>query len=255
MRKPIVGISMKIYKNYPDELINYVERLMEEKSILDEIDVFILPSMGTLYPIANIINNSSLMYGAQNIAPEAKGALTGEYSVESLCNIGGTVVEIGHAERRQIFNEDDEMIAKKVKLACEYNMTTLLCIGEDQKLQINERKELLKKQLKSNLNLVEENHLNKIVIAYEPVWAIGKDEAASTNYIHSSHKIIREILYELFQEESYSIRIIYGGSVSAQNSARILDNKDTDGVFVGRFGHNVDNFIEILEQTYSIKGG
>lgn len=246
-RTPIVGISMKIYKNNSSEMIEYAENLKDRTEEINDVDVFIFPSMGTLYPVSKVLEESNVNYGSQNIAPLENGAYTGELSIESLIDLGANYVEIGHFERRSIFNESEEMISDKVELAVNNNIKPIICIGELEKDTENNVKEYLKQQIKSSLSKINIDQINDVLFAYEPVWAIGKKDSAEHTYIHKIHSLIREILKELFGiEYTESVRLIYGGSVSSKNAEDILNSDDVDGVFVGRFGHDIDQFFKII---------
>jgi triosephosphate isomerase (TIM) len=246
-RKPVVGISLKIYMNTVAQTRAYVQQLKELCQDISKLEIFIFPSLGTIPCVAELLENTNIGYGAQNIAPVANGAFTGEYSIESLLECGGTWVELGHAERRANFNETDAMINQKVRLVLEHGMTPVLCIGEsiEQKERVRDH---LRQQLLSDLAAIDSAKLEKVVIAYEPVWSIGQAEAAAPEYVHTLHKMIRQLLNELYgQKVSERVRIIYGGSVSKENAGAIIADENVDGVFVGRFGHDPDNFKEIIE--------
>lgn len=246
-RKPVVGISLKIYMNTVAKTRAYVQQVKVLCQEISKLEVFIFPSLGTIPCVAELLKNTNIGYGAQNIAPVANGAFTGEYSIESLLECGGTLVELGHAERRANFNETDEMINQKARLVLEHGMTPVLCIGEsiEQKESVRDH---LRQQLVSNLTAIDSAKLENVIIAYEPIWSIGQAEAAAPEYVHKIHKMIRQLLHELYgQKVSEKVRIIYGGSVSKVNAGAIIADENVDGVFVGRFGHEPDNFKEIIE--------
>lgn len=246
-RKPIVGISMKIYKNTSEELQVYTNTLVDKYPKDLNVDVFILPSMGTLHPVSKILLDTQVGWGSQNMAPFKNGAYTGELSVESLVELGAKYVEIGHFERRTIFKETDEMIADKVSLALENNLIPIICIGEFSRHDLASVQGELESQIGSALSQADSGQLNQVVFAYEPAWAIGQREAADYTYVHKVHKLIRTILKDKYGDQDTSgTRLIYGGSVSMDNAEAIMDSPDVDGVFVGRFGHDINNFIEIV---------
>lgn len=248
-RKPVVGISLKLYLNTVEKTRAYVQQLKELCQDISNVEIFIFPSLGTISGVAELLKNTDIGYGAQNIAPVANGAFTGEYSIESLLECGGSLVELGHAERRANFNETDVMINQKVRLVLENGMTPVLCIGESikQKERVSDH---LRQQLLSNLTAIDSVELEKVIIAYEPIWSIGQPEAASPKYVHTIHEMIRQLLNELYgQKVSEKVRIIYGGSVSKENVGAIIANENVDGVFVGRFGHDPVNFKAIIEEV------
>lgn len=214
------------------------------------------PGMGVLYPVAMILKDSEIGLGSQNIAPAANGAYTGEFSIESLKEMNGSYAEIGHIERRTIFNETDDMINQKVRLALDYGVTPVLCIGEVMKTDdYQEIKDLMKKQLFLDLFQIEGKKAEKIILAYEPAWAVGKTCAASAVHVQQVHGLIRECIKELYDRQtSEKIRIIYGGSVSQENVKLIVSDENVDGVFVGRFGHHPKQYASIVETVKKVKG-
>lgn len=256
MRKPIVGISLKLYQNQIDKARDFAHAIVEEVGEEKRIEQFMCPGMGVLYPIAMILKESEIGLGSQNIAPAVNGAYTGEFSIESLKEMKGSYAEIGHIERRTIFHETDEMINQKVRLTLDNEVTPVLCIGEVTKTDdYQEIKGLMKKQLFLDLFQLEGKQVEKIILAYEPAWAVGKTCAASATHVHQVHGLIRECIKELYDiQTAEKIRIIYGGSVSQENAKLIVSNENVDGVFVGRFGHNPKNYATIVETVRKVKG-
>lgn len=253
MRKPAIGISFKIYKNKKTDMETYLGELKKLCVGTIEADLFVFPSMGTLAVASDYLVNTEIHFGAQNIAPIANGALTGELSIESLIDWQADFVEVGHAERRQELGETDKCIAKKIKLALANQVTPVVCIGEDE-TQKKRLREQLNRQLRADLSDIPEEQLKKVILAYEPIWAIGQKEAASADYVHQAHRIIREEMIDLFSDEvAQAVRIIYGGSVSKENTEAIVKDENVDGVFVGRFGHDPQNFKEIVDLVLKIK--
>ncbi|MBO0454225.1 triose-phosphate isomerase [Candidatus Enterococcus murrayae] len=253
MRKPVVGISLKIYMNKLEQTLGFINEIKMLSRDEQDVDLLVFPSMGTLREVGKILEDTSIKYGAQNIAFLSNGALTGEFSIESLIDMNGSIVELGHAERRKYFHETDEMINQKMKLAFENNLVPVLCIGEreEEKERVEEH---LKYQIRMALKDISKTKLKELIIAYEPVWAIGKAQAASPEYVHSIHTVIRSILTaEYGSEVAESVRLIYGGSVSQNNTEEIIRNIDVDGVFVGRFGHDPKQFGNIIEQVRTVK--
>lgn len=255
MRKPIVGISLKLYQNKIDNARNFAHAIVEEVGEEKKIEQFMCPGMGVLYPVAMILKESEIGLGSQNMAPEPNGAYTGEFSIESLIEMKGGYVEIGHIERRRIFQETDEMINQKVRLALDYGLTPVLCIGEVNKTEdYQEIKDLMKKQLFLDLFQIEGKQAEKIILAYEPAWAVGKTCAASAKHVHQVHGLIRECIKELYDNQiAENIRIIYGGSVSQENVKLLVSDENVDGVFVGRFGHNPKQYASIAETVKKAK--
>lgn len=254
-RKPIVGMSLKMYHNLLKEAADFAESIDQLVGREESIEQFLFPGMGTLYPVSLKLKESLIGFGSQNIAPAENGAYTGEFSIESLIDMGGTYVEIGHSERRSLFHETDEMIADKVQLTIESGLIPVLCIGEPKETADFEWiKSFLENQLSTDLKKTAKEKLETVIVAYEPVWAIGAINAASADHIAKIHTLIRESLSHLFgTETAEKIRIIYGGSVSKDNVNSIVSNENVDGVFVGRFGHDPKNYQAIVETVKTIK--
>lgn len=253
-RKPIVGMSLKIYVNRMEEAKIMAEEMLKRLGHLTDVDLFLIPSMGTLYPVAEVLKGSTIRYGVQNIAPKENGAYTGEFSIESAEDLSCSLVELGHAERKSLFMETSEMINEKVHLTLRYGMWPIVCIGEREKGE--GRKDALKEQILSYLKDVAPEAFRSIVLAYEPEWAIGQPEPAKASYVHESMAIIREIVKEDFgKEASEEVRLIYGGSAKKETATEITRSEDVDGLFIGRFGHNMDNLEAIVTNVRKAKEG
>ncbi|GCF94750.1 triosephosphate isomerase 2 [Enterococcus florum] len=255
MRKPIVGISLKMYQNQIDAARNFAHAIVEEVGEEKKVEQFMCPGMGVLYPVAMILKESTIGLGSQNIAPVSNGAYTGEFSIESLKDMKGSYAEIGHIERRTYFSESDDLINQKVRLALEQEVTPVLCIGEVEKTDDYDAvKALMKKQLFLDLFHLSNQEAAKVILAYEPAWAVGKTCAASAVHVHQVHRLIRECINELYDSQTAEkIRIIYGGSVSQENVKLIVSDPNVDGVFVGRFGHDPKRYASIVETVKSMK--
>ena len=248
MRKKIVGLSLKNYINSLEKTRELMTTLNQRCGTEAQVEQFLFPSLGTISVAKEVLDKSSIQYGAQNISPYANGAYTGEYSIETLIDYGGKFVEIGHNERKTIFLETDEMIHKKIELTLNYGLIPVVCIGEgNKKYETAVFYQLMKDQMTNYFHSIEEKSLKQVILAYEPGWAIGQAQAAKGEYIHQAHQMIRSILAELFGEEvTEEIRIIYGGSVSKDNAKEIINHPDVDGLFLGRFGHEPQNYQKIL---------
>lgn len=252
MRKPIVGMSLKIYINTMDKATKLAEDSRERFQGIRDVDVFLIPSMGTVYPVSKVLQGTNILYGVQNIAPIENGAMTGEFSIESALDLGCSLVEIGHAERKKIFKEDYGMINEKVKLTLGKGLMPIICIGENE--QGEGREASLREQIIRVFDGVPGRDMTRAVLAYEPEWAIGRATPAEASYVHESHEIIREILQEEFGRTARDeVRIIYGGSVNKENALELTSHRDVDGLFIGRFGHDIDNFVEIVNNVRKSK--
>ncbi|TDT50350.1 triose-phosphate isomerase [Fonticella tunisiensis] len=248
MRKKIVGSSWKmhidsIYKG--EELAKEIRNLVGK---IDEIDIFIIPTYPMIPVISKIFQGSCIKWGAQNVSYIEKGALTGEVPPLVLKELGCTYVEVGHAERRANLNETDETVNKKIKLIFKYGMIPIICIGETlSDLNNNYGKLRLETQILWALDGLNKDEIEKVVIAYEPVWAIGQSEAAKEDYVEEVHSFIRSVITDRYGEEvGQAVRIIYGGSVSPESAQKLCLKENVDGVFIGRFGLKAENFEKMV---------
>lgn len=251
MRKKIVGASWKMHINNLKDGTHLAQKIKEYVGNIYDVEIFILPPFPIIKYIADIFKDSKIGWGSQNICFEEKGAFTGEVPPQILKDLGCTYVEIGHAERRCMFNETNEIVNKKVKLSFKYQLTPVVCIGETKEdLDNNFQNIRLKTQVLWALDGLSKENISKIIFAYEPVWAIGQQESADAAYVENMHKYIRDVIKDEYGDEiSNSVRIIYGGSVTPENSKVLMEQKDIDGLFIGRFGLNPSNFETIVKTT------
>lgn len=251
MKKIYIGTNWKMMMT-TEEGVDYTKKVMElEEFLHDHIQLFVIPSYTSLASIHEVLKDSSILMGAQNMHWEEKGAFTGEISPRMLKETGVNVVELGHSERRQYFNEKDEDINKKVKAALHYAMTPLVCVGENW-----EEKEsglsvgTLRKQIETCLNGLSAEQVKNVWIAYEPVWAIGeKGKPASADYVADIHQEIRSILVQLFGTQAYDIPLLFGGSVNTENFLGYLRKDQVDGLFIGRAAWELASFEAILKEV------
>lgn len=247
-RKPIVGMSWAMRQNKTTDAVEFANELVDLLKNNQEIEQFVFPSMGTIPAVAAVLKDSTIGLGSQNIAPFATGEYSGEYSIESLIDVGGKYVELGHWERRIMFGDTDDLINQKLLLTLEKGLIPVLCIGEDQKIEDDAKLySILKRQLFNDLQDAAEQDISRLVIAYTPHWAVGKTRASNSPHIHEVGHVIRRILTEFYSEETVNaIRIIYGGSVSPENTKLIVEDEAIDGVLVGRFGSKAERYAEIV---------
>jgi triosephosphate isomerase len=224
------------------------------KSILDKIDpnenieIGLAPPFTALSSLKNQLSGTNLLLGGQNIYSENQGAFTGEVSAEMLKDVGCDFVILGHSERRIYFEEDDQFINKKVKIALESNLNIIFCIGESLEQRDEGKTEsIVKSQLINGLKGISDADMKNIIIAYEPVWAIGTGKNAKPEQAQSVHKYIRDVISQSWSEEtSNGIRIQYGGSVNPENSRDILNQNDIDGALIGGASLDADSFCAII---------
>ena len=229
-----------------------------------DCQVVLVPPYTALDAVGNSISDSDIELGAQNAFGRTMGAFTGEVSVPMLVDAGCGWVIIGHSERRHILGETDEQIKEKVSLCISCGLKTILCVGETEAQREEaicgsedalRRKKLLfspiKIQIESALNPLDEKQVSDVVIAYEPVWAIGTGKNAASSEIAEMHQYIRELLTEMFPGSGKNMRILYGGSVKTGNIREIISVKGVDGVLVGGASLSVDSFFRIIKSVGS----
>ncbi len=241
----IVAGNWKMYKT-PTEGYAFVKDFVNLMLNMENMEVIFCPPFSALFNIDVVLKETPYKLGAQNCHWENKGAFTGEVSVSMLESCGVDYVIVGHSERRHIFNETNEWINKKVKAVLNGGLNPILCIGEtlDQR-KSNETKDVLFYQLKEGLNGVEK--LDGVVIAYEPVWAIGTGETATTEQVSEAHKWVRDILSDLYSQDIVNdTSILYGGSVKPGNAGELFEIKDVNGFLIGGASLKIDPFKEII---------
>lgn len=252
MKKLYFGSNLKMYKNVREtlEYLKNLERLTDDLN-RDETTVFIIPSYTSLDRASREIDQDLVWLGAQNMCWEEQGQFTGEVSPLMLQELGLKLVELGHSERRHVFGETNQMMDRKVRAALDHGFTTLLCIGETgEEKDYGLSDEILKIQLKMGLSGVKPEDLEKLWIAYEPVWAIGVNgKPASSSYAQEKHHVIKSVLIELFGEKGKTIPVLYGGSVNPGNANELIIQPDIDGLFVGRAAWDALEFNKLIRNA------
>jgi triosephosphate isomerase len=253
LKKIWIGTNWKMTKTIAEGLdfTNGLKKIAE--AISPNIQLFIIPSHTSLVPIKEVISSSTIYLGAQNMHWEDNGAYTGEISPRMLDEIGIDMIELGHSERRQYYNETDEAINKKVLAALKYSIQPLICIGENVEQKNNLiSKETLSAQLKVCLKGLSKEQAKRVLIAYEPVWAIGEQGIpADAEYVEEIHDFLRQTLIGLFDDTGMEIPILYGGSVNHDNFLNYINLENVNGLFVGRAAWEIDSFQQILYQLES----
>lgn len=215
----------------------------------EEREVVLCPPFTALQRVGEICLGSPILLGAQNLFYEAKGAYTGEISASQLVDLGCRYVIVGHSERRQYFGETDQAINKKLKAAISAGLFPILCVGEkEEEREAGKEKEIVGHQLREGLRGISEEEAKDIVIAYEPVWAIGTGKTALPSDAQGMHLFIRELLREIYNSRlAQDTRIQYGGSVKPDNIDELMAEPDIDGALVGGASLEVDSFICIVK--------
>ncbi|KKP56220.1 MAG: Triosephosphate isomerase [Parcubacteria group bacterium GW2011_GWB1_35_5] len=221
---------------------------------LKNTDVVVCPPFSFIFPLSKVIYPKNMFLGAQNASTEIKGAFTGEISVEMIKNLSAKFVIVGHSERRAM-GESNEIVRKKLQITFNTGLTPILCIGEKERDKEGTHLAFIKNQIKECLADLHKKYLVGIIIAYEPIWAIGKSykEAMSPTDIHVIVLYIRKVLAEICGRDiANSAKILYGGSVESQNALEILEIGNVEGFLVGHASLKPEEFKEIL-QTADVK--
>jgi len=225
---------------------------LNKLSVPDSTDVVVAPVFIHIPSVQQQLNNKYIQVAAQNCSPYKQGAHTGEVAADQLADSNIHWVILGHSERRQEFSESDETIAKKVKLALESNLHIIACVGEtlDQR-ESNQQIEVVTKQLNAIKSSVQQSQWVKhIVIAYEPVWAIGTGKNATAEQAQEMHKSIRQWMSKNVSDDvAQGVRILYGGSVKGANAGELMEQPDVDGFLVGGASLKADDFTKIVQST------
>ncbi len=211
-------------------------------------DVLLAPPFTILSEVAHILKDSRIIVGSQNVCWEEKGAFTGEISPVMVKDAGGSAAIVGHSERRQIFGETDELINKRLKGGLAFDLMMILCVGETLEEREAERTfAVLEEQVKKGLAGVAATDMDKVVIAYEPVWAIGTGKTASKEQAQAAHAFIRRVLAQIYEKNiAEQTRILYGGSVKPTNVDELMAQSDIDGALVGGAALDAKSFGRII---------
>ncbi|HRE41164.1 MAG TPA: triose-phosphate isomerase [Ignavibacteria bacterium] len=255
MRRKLIAGNWKMNKDLQES-----EKLVSEiiaglkKIEYDKSDVLICPSFVSLSDTYKQISGTPLNLGAQNMYFENEGAFTGEISANMIKSAGCKYVILGHSERRNIFHESDELINKKVIKAIDSKLTAILCVGEIlEERESGKQNEVVKSQIEKGLAGVSSDKLINLVIAYEPVWAIGTGKNATPEEANEMHKFIREIISDLYNKNaSDEMRILYGGSLNDKNCEELLSQSDIDGGLIGGASLKSESFLKIIETSNNI---
>jgi triosephosphate isomerase len=248
--KPFIAGNWKMHMTIP-EALELVNQLREASPGLKEAQCVVIPPFTALSEVSKAIQGSPILLGSQNVFWEEKGAFTGEVSVAMLKDAGCTFVVIGHSERRQYFGETNETVNKKIHATLTQGLIPIMCLGET--LEERENGQTIAKvetQISEGLNGLKTEDIQQIIIAYEPIWAIGTGRTATPDQAQEVHSFIRKKLAEKHGNEvaSYAI-ILYGGSVKPENSFSLLKEKDIDGALVGGASLKADSFAEIAREA------
>ncbi|WP_436514361.1 triose-phosphate isomerase [Ekhidna sp. To15] len=250
MRKNIVAGNWKMNCTLPEgkKLASEVIHMVEDE-VNNDAEVILIPPFIQLTSIHSLIGSSKVLLGAQNCHQNQSGAFTGEVSAAMLVSTGATHVILGHSERREYFGETDQLLAEKVEFVLKNNLTPIFCCGE--KLEVreaNNHEKLVREQVEKALFNLSAEQIKKVVIAYEPVWAIGTGVTASAEQAQEMHAFIRKLIADKYnQEEADEISILYGGSVKPENAKEIFSQPDVDGGLIGGASLKSRDFTNIIK--------
>jgi triosephosphate isomerase len=244
MRRPVIAANWKMNKKIEEAqafLDEFIPLVWNER----EVDIVIAPPFTALYTMANLLRITNIGLAAQDLFYEDKGAYTGEISPVMLTDIGCSYVIIGHSERRIYFGETDEIVNKKFRAARRHGLEVIFCIGES----LSEREagmtfDVLKRQISEGIRDISSDGL---IIAYEPVWAIGTGKTATPDQAQEAHESIRKTLSHLYGEPAKGLRILYGGSVTPENADVLMACPDVDGALIGGASLKADSFAGIVK--------
>ena len=247
-RRPLIAGNWKMYKT-PKEAAETARELDQRVASVVGVDIMIAPTYTALAAVNAVIYQGPVALGAQNLFWEAEGAYTGEISARMLKSVGCTYCIIGHSERRQYFAETDQTVNKKIRAAIEAQLIPVFCVGETEKeREAGQTFSVLDKQVQKGLEKLVSEELGSLVIAYEPVWAIGTGKTATDDQAQEAHQFIRSLVQKNFGDAlAESIRILYGGSVKPANIAALMEMPDIDGALVGGASLDAESFSQIVK--------
>ena len=248
MRRPFIAGNWKMYKTI-SEALDFVQSFRPMVVAVTHCDILIAPAFTALRAVSDRAEGSNIYVGAQDVAAEqGPGAFTGEVSALMIRDAGASHVIIGHSERRLYYNETDERVNEKIRCALDARLTPIVCVGE----RIEERdaqraEEVVGQQLRGGLRNLTALEASRIIIAYEPVWAIGTGRTATPEIAEQMHSFIRATTREMFADEvAEGMRILYGGSVKPDNIRDLMDQPDIDGALVGGASLEPESFAKIV---------
>ena len=247
-RKALIAGNWKMYKTCA-EAVDEAKALVDLVQPMDDREMMIAPTYTALVQVSEVLKGSPVALGAQNLFWENEGAYTGEISAPMLISAGCSHAIIGHSERRQYFGETDHTVNKKIVTAINHDLIPVFCIGEsEQERDLNQTFSILDKQVTKGLSDISAKNLETLIIAYEPIWAIGTGKTATTEQAQEVHQFIRSLIDKAFGRElAQSIRILYGGSVKPENIDELMAMPDVDGALVGGASLKAGSFSNIIK--------
>jgi triosephosphate isomerase len=246
VRTPLIAANWKMHKTV-DEAEEFVAALLPQVATADGVEIAVCPSFLALQALVDSARGSRVAIYAQNMHQEREGAFTGEVSAPMLVDAGVQGVILGHSERRQYFGETDKALAQKVPAALDTGLVPILCVGEsEEERQAGGTERKLRHQVQEDLAGVAEERLGDVVIAYEPIWAIGTGQVATPEQAQDAIAFVRALVGDRSREQADRVRVLYGGSVNDGNAAELLALPDVDGALVGGASLDPRSFAAIV---------
>lgn len=248
MQPPIIAANWKMNKTVP-EALDYITGLLKEESTFGDRTVVVAPPFTALHPMAESMEGSSIRLAAQNVAWAESGAYTGEVSATMLADVGCDCVIVGHSERRSLFGERDEDVNRKISRALKAGLEVILCVGETlQERESGNTLSTVERQLREGLIKMTADDIKKIVVAYEPVWAIGTGKTATPEQAAEVHLFIKDIVNAIAGngQKGRTVPVIYGGSVNEANINELMSRDGIDGALVGGASLKIESFLNII---------
>lgn len=248
MRTPLLAGNWKMHKTVA-EAVELAESLLRDLGDITDREVLVCPPYTALHALSPLLQDTPIALGAQDVFYEAQGAFTGAISPVMLTDLGCSYTIVGHSERRQVFGEDDALINRKLRAALTHGLRGILCVGETKpQRDAGDAERVVLGQLRAGLADVSAEQMGSVVIAYEPVWAIGTGDTATSADAQAMHAAIRGTLTELYGSAvAEGVRIQYGGSVKPDNIDELMAQPDIDGALVGGASLKADSFLRIVK--------
>ncbi|HEX2911113.1 MAG TPA: triose-phosphate isomerase [Chloroflexia bacterium] len=248
-RTPIIAGNWKMNKTV-EEALALVDEMLDDLEVYEDVEIVLAPPFVALYPLLDLVEDTSIRLGAQNMYFKESGAFTGEVSPLMLREMCDYVI-IGHSERRAYFHETDEDVNQKAKAAIKHDLKPIIAVGENlEQRESGQTDEWVANQVRKALQGISEDDINSVVIAYEPIWAIGTGRAATGEMANQVCQLIRNTIAELYSQNiANQIRIQYGGSVTGDNIEEFIKQPDIDGALVGGASLKAADFVKIVART------
>ncbi len=245
-RKPIIAANWKMHKTL-GEAVSWVEDFLPRVADVTDVEIVVAPPATALDRVNQSLDGSRVLLAAQNVHPAHHGAYTGEISAEMLADVGCSYIIVGHSERRQLHGETSELVAEKLEALLEKNVLPIVCVGETlEQRDAGQAFDVIGEQIGRASEVIPAERAAEVVVAYEPVWAIGTGRAATPEMAQEMHAFVREQLSKQVGEVASRIRIQYGGSVKPDNVYDLMSQPDIDGALVGGASLDAESFARIV---------